>query len=115
MTIATDCPALPGNQARFVAGIGDGTRLVFQSVFTFEDFEMLVCVERTNIVRTGWNPHGFEPSSVWLLSGTYRGWSFRFRVRGGDNWNRKAASNALDVLGVELPEVSRRSIRFLVK
>lgn len=76
---------------------------------------MRVKVERTNIARTGWNPHGFEPSSVWLLSGTYRGWSFRFRIRGADSWNRATATEALDLLAVELPEVSRRSIRFSVK
>lgn len=34
------------------------------------------------------------------------------RVR-GEKWSRKVASEMLDVLGVELPSVDRKSIRFV--
>ena len=59
---------------------------------------------------------GSGSGSVWILSlRDGRGQVRTFRSRGSDSWDRKTATEALDVLGVELPEVSRRSIRFLVK
>jgi hypothetical protein len=54
-------------------------------------------------------------SAVFLLSGRSRGRLRQYRLRiDGDYWSRTASTAALDLLAVELPEVSRRSIRFRV-
>lgn len=37
----------------------------------------------------------------------------RIRCNDGDNWSRSYASKALDLLGQELPGISRKSIRFI--
>ena len=77
---------------------------------------MQVRVERAFTSGTGWNPHGFEPRAVWILSLRDRLGQVRtFRTRGADSWDRATASEALDLLAVELPDVARRSIRFRVK
>lgn len=54
-------------------------------------------------------------SAVFLLSGRSRGRLRQFRLRiDGQEWSRRASTAALDLLSVELPEVSRKSIRFRV-
>ena len=65
-------------------------------------------VVRVESIWSGGDRYGFR------LSGAYRGKHFRFQLS-ADSWNRRTASEALDLLDVELPGVARRSIRFSVK
>ena len=75
---------------------------------------MKVRVERA-YTGTGFHVHGVPPGSVWILALRERGQVRTFRVRGDDSWNRRTASEALDLLAVELPGIARRSIRFSVQ
>lgn len=62
-------------------------------------------------VETCWNGHAFY-FRLTIPVGKYARHELQLRVP-GDEWNRITASEALDLLAVELPQVSRRSIRFV--